>query len=169
MGRARAACPSRSAYMRHRRLGEEPCPGDIEAARAYHRAYRRARGVRPAEEWLAAWSAHAAEVHPCGTVQAAGRHYSRGEPLCDLCRQGYAAWRRERRGRPGQPTYDEWLASLGLARSADGDPSRTETSPGSVAPPAAGRGVDACADDAPLPSANRPRAPAKIALRVEEA
>lgn len=35
--------------------------------------------------------------HPCGTVSAAKRHYTRGEPLCAACRAAQRLYDRERK------------------------------------------------------------------------
>ena len=79
-----ALCGTYSAYQRHRRRGEEPCPACKEARRLDSLARRRVQGIpaRPVAE--------------CGTPSGYNAHRRRGEPACNECREAKSAAGRER-------------------------------------------------------------------------
>lgn len=96
-------CGTLAAYNRHRSHGETPCDACSEAARAWRRAYRKAKGQsRPT-------------VQPCGTPAAYRRHRKRGEEACEPCKAAEAARAkaRYRRRSPRKPPRPRPLKPCG--------------------------------------------------------
>lgn len=93
----RAPCGTVAAAHRHYREKEPLCTPCREAVRAYDRdrkqRYREENPQPPKPR----------KHKPCGTHAAAVRHYERGEPLCEPCRQAKSEYERELRQRTPKP------------------------------------------------------------------
>jgi hypothetical protein len=101
-----ASCGTLKGYKTHLAFGEPTCEPCRQAANAYARERRRAKGIGPPKQ------------AQCGTYAGYFAHLDRGEATCDACREAnrahHAERRRKRRESPPQKaqcgTYSGYVA-----------------------------------------------------------
>jgi hypothetical protein len=87
------SCNANAAYRRHVNAGQPACAASREAHNAYNTqryADLKAKGANPRG------SGRGRHLAPCGTSSAWKRHYKRGEPLDEACREAMVADGRKR-------------------------------------------------------------------------